>query len=168
MTAHSSQLPRPTITTHKTKIEKLFSCLCCNDGGSVKNVQKRRTVLEQPVGPIASSAQCKVDVRCLGLFSFYIRQHQDIQHIRHRSIEAPLNQWQFRRGELNMEDLKNLIAAADTAVKEGRKLSNKFLIDLFRALRKSKVTFYDMSGVKKSTICLALWFVSQSRVFTLL
>ena len=67
-----------------------------------------------------------------------------------------------------MEDLKNLIAAADTAVKEGRKLSNKFLIDLFRALRKSKVTVYDMSGVKNPTICLALWFVSQSRVFTLL
>ena len=106
--------------------------------------------------------------RCLGLFSFYIWQHQDIQHIRHRSIEAPLNQWQFRGGELNMEDLKNLIAAADTAVKEGRKLSNKFLIDLFRALRKSKVTVYDMSGVKNPTICLALWFVSQSRVFTLL
>jgi hypothetical protein len=48
-----------------------------------------------------------------------------------------------------MEDLKNLIAAADIAVKEGRKLSNKFLIDLFRALRKSKVIVYNMGGVKR-------------------
>jgi hypothetical protein len=67
-----------------------------------------------------------------------------------------------------MEDLKNLIAAADIAVKDGKKLSNKFLIDLFRALRKSKVIFYDIGGVKKSRFCLAYSFISRFYVLTLL
>lgn len=54
-----------------------------------------------------------------------------------------------------MEDLKNLIAAVDIAVQEGKKLSNKLLTDLFRGLRKSKVIIYDISRVMKATFCLA-------------
>ena len=38
-----------------------------------------------------------------------------------------------------MDDIKTAIAAADIAVKEGRKPSTESLVELFRALRKSKV-----------------------------
>jgi hypothetical protein len=40
---------------------------------------------------------------------------------------------------LVMDDIKTAIAAADIAVKEGRKPSTESLVELFRALRKSKV-----------------------------
>ena len=40
-----------------------------------------------------------------------------------------------------MDDIKNMIAAADLASTEGKKPSNASLAELFRALRKSKVRY---------------------------
>ena len=38
-----------------------------------------------------------------------------------------------------MEDIKTMIAAADSAASSGKKVSNASLADLFKGLRKSKV-----------------------------
>ena len=40
---------------------------------------------------------------------------------------------------MTMDDIKNMIAAADLASTEGKKPTNASLAELFRALRKSKV-----------------------------
>ena len=47
-----------------------------------------------------------------------------------------------------MDDIKNMIAAADLASTEGKRPSNASLAELFRALRKSKVRYYH--GLVKS------------------
>ena len=51
-----------------------------------------------------------------------------------------------------MDDIKTAIAAADLAVKEGRKPSTESLVELFRALRKSKVRHHDISFTSESII----------------
>ena len=63
-----------------------------------------------------------------------------------------------------MEDIKNAIAAADIAVTDGRKPTTASLIELFRALRKSKVPWNRKHFTLRETRLTPWTIISTSQI----